>query len=226
MSSVPWTRPLGLCAMKRAPLGCQEEDGIVTLDCQVERMEGRVRRDSVRSAVRSAYSKQSEKDRTDFGYARLVAQGSGGSPGRVGDGHSRRGRGEAGDSGGPEKDCAGCSGAWKCGYRAVGEGVAGDGRGGGRRGNDLRLARCERPGFGSCRIRFSDRRQRPFPQTGKDRTRWPAVHQSGKRRTAEISVAGDGGAAEARTNNFRGGVCVPRRFQVTWLAPKVISRCS
>src|SRR6266699_4513565 len=46
MSSVPWTRPLALCAMKCAPLDCQEEDDIVTLDCQVEGMEGWARRDS------------------------------------------------------------------------------------------------------------------------------------------------------------------------------------
>jgi hypothetical protein len=33
---VPWTRPLGLSAMNRAPLDRQEEDGIVTLECQEE----------------------------------------------------------------------------------------------------------------------------------------------------------------------------------------------
>src|SRR5467141_1183479 len=134
MSSVPWTRPLGLSAMNSAPLDCQEE-----------RLEVRARRDSIRSAVRSAYDKQSEEDRADFGYAQLAAQGSGGSLARFGADHSCRGRGEAGDSGGAEKDRTGCSRARKCGYGAVGEGVAGDSRGGGRRGSDLRVTRCESP---------------------------------------------------------------------------------
>jgi len=55
----------------------------------------------------------------------------------------------------------------------------------------------------------------PFPQTRKDRTRWRAVPQSGKLRAAEISAAGDGGAADSRTNNFRGGVRGSRRNPVT-----------
>src|SRR5436309_10643365 len=40
MSSVPWTRPLGLSGMDCAPLDCPEEDGTVTLGCQEERFVG------------------------------------------------------------------------------------------------------------------------------------------------------------------------------------------
>src|SRR5213080_1064114 len=40
MSSVPWTRPLGLSGMNCAPLDCPEEDGTVTLGCQEERFVG------------------------------------------------------------------------------------------------------------------------------------------------------------------------------------------
>jgi len=37
----------------------------------------------------------------------------------------------------------------------------------------------------------------------KDRTRWRAVHQSRKRRTTEISVAGHCGTSELGTNAYR-----------------------
>src|ERR1700682_1325806 len=166
------------------------------------------------------YGERGEKDRADFGYPRLAARGNSGSPARVGADHSRGGRGEAGDFGSVEKDCAGCSGARKRGYGAVGAGLAGDGRGGGRRGHDLRPARCEGPGFESCRFRFSDRRQRPFPQTGKDGTRWGAVHQPRKRRTTEISAAGHGGTPPIRRDALQGGIRGSRGIPVTQMGPK------
>ncbi len=129
--------------------------------------------------------------------------------------HPRRRRGEAGDSGRAKIDRPGCGGARKCGYRVLGAGVAGDGRGGNRRGHDLRSTQCEHPGFESCRSRFSNRRQWPFPQTRKDGARGRALCQPWKRGTAQISITGHGGTSAIGRDTVRRGVRGSRTIPVT-----------
>src|ERR1700694_462227 len=130
MSSVPWTSPLGLSPMKDAPLDCQEDDGISTLDCQVEQKNGAARSERVAYAVGCANDGTDEKDRADFRYTRFAAKRGSGSAARVGDDYSCRGCGEAGDSGGIEKARSGRGGAGKCGYGGVDERITADGSSG------------------------------------------------------------------------------------------------
>src|SRR6266700_6732246 len=65
---------------------------------------------------------------------------------------------------------------------------------------DLRPARCEGVGLESGRSRLSHGRQRAYPQTRNDGARRRAVHQPGKRRASPVSIAGDCGASELRTD--------------------------
>src|ERR1700687_2547633 len=186
MSSVPWTSPLGLSPKKDAPLDCQEDDGISTLDCQEERK-------SIAFAVRCANGWPCEKDRADFRYTRFAPQGSCGSAAWVGADYSCRGCGEVGDSGGIEKARSGRGGAGKRGYGGVGERITADGSCGRGRRNDLCPARCAGTGFRFGGSGISDCGKWALAQAGEDGTRRRVVHQPGKCWAAQVSIASDRG---------------------------------